>query len=63
MDIESCYKHPQGRKVTNTTKRYIVKFANRKHSEAMLQQKKDIKLMVNANVFVSRNLCPDHRYP
>ena len=40
MDTEGCHRLPIGRNTTNTTKRVIVKFVNRKHSEAMLQQKK-----------------------
>ena len=40
MDNEGCHRLPLGRNITNTTKRVIVKFVNRKHSEAMLQQKK-----------------------
>ena len=42
MDIEGCHRLPLGRNTTNTTKRVNVKFVNRKHSEAMLQRKKDI---------------------
>ena len=42
MHIEGCHRLPIGRNTTNTTKRVIVKFVNRKHSEAMLQRKKDI---------------------
>ena len=42
MDIEGCCRLPLGRNTTNTKKRVIVKFVNRKHSEAMLQLKKDI---------------------
>ena len=41
MDIEGCNRFLLGRNSTNTTKRVIVKFVNRKHSEAMLQRKKD----------------------
>ena len=37
MDIEGCHRLPIGRNTTNTMKRVIMKFANRKHSEAMLQ--------------------------
>ena len=32
-----CHRLPIGRNTTNTVKRVIVKFVNRKHSEAMLQ--------------------------
>ena len=42
MDIEGCHRLPLGRNSTNTTERVIVKFVNRKHSEAMLQRKKKI---------------------
>ena len=42
MDIEGCHRLPICRNTTKTTKRVIVKFVNRKHSEAMLQLKKDI---------------------
>ena len=40
MDIEGCHRLPLGKKTTKTTKRVMAKFANRKHSEAMLQRKK-----------------------
>ena len=36
LDIEGCHRLPLGRNATNTTKRVIVKFVNRKYSEAML---------------------------
>ena len=42
LDIEGCHRLSLGRNTTNTNKRVIVKFVNRKHSEAMLQHKKDI---------------------
>ena len=42
MDFEGCHRLPLGRNTTNTMKQVIVKFVNQKHSEAMLQQKKDI---------------------
>ena len=42
MDIEGCHRLPICRNTTKTTKRVIVKFVNRKHSEAMLQLKNDI---------------------
>ena len=42
MDIEGCHRLPLGRNSTNTAERVIVKFVNRKHSEAMLQRKKKI---------------------
>ena len=55
MDIEGCHRLPQGRNSTSTTKQVIVKFVNRKHSEAMLQWKKDINS--KNKVFVTHSLC------
>ena len=60
LDIEGCHRLPLGRNATNTTKRVIVKFVNRKHSEAMLQRKKDINQ--KSKVFVSHSLCPYYRF-
>ena len=60
LDIEGCHRLPLGRNATNTTKRVIVKFVNRKHSEAMLQRKKDINQ--KSKVFVSHSLCPCYRF-
>ena len=42
MDIEGCHRHHLGRNTINTRKQVIVKFVNRKHTEPMLQRKKDI---------------------
>ena len=42
MDIEGCHRLPLGRYSTNATKQVIMKSVNIKHSEAMLQRKKDI---------------------
>ena len=39
MDIDGCHRLPLGRSIANTAKRAIFKLANKKHSEAMLQQK------------------------
>ena len=55
LDIEGCHGLPLGRNATNTTKRVIVKFVNRKHS-GMLQRKKDINQ--KNKLFVSHLLCP-----
>ena len=56
LDIDiGCHRLPLGRNTTNTTKRVIVKFVNRKHSEAMLQRKKDINK--KNKVFVTHSLC------
>ena len=46
--IVDCLRLPLGKNVTNTIKRAIMKFVNRKHIEAMLQRKKD-----KVKVFVS----------
>ena len=59
-DIEGCHRLPLGRNATNTNKRVIMKFVNRKHSEAMLQHKKDI--INKSKVFVSHLLCPYYRF-
>ena len=53
LDIESYHRLPLGRNAINTTKRVIVKFVNRKHSEDMLQRKKNIKQ--KSKVFVSHS--------
>ena len=42
LNTEGCHRLTLGRNTTNTNKREIVKFVNRKHSEAMLQCKKDM---------------------
>ena len=39
MDIDGCHRLPLGRSIANTAKQAIFKLANKKHSEAMLQQK------------------------
>ena len=56
LDIEVCHRLPLGRNATNTNKRVIVKFVNRKHSEAMIQRKKDI--IKKSKVFVSLRYVP-----
>ena len=60
MDIKGCHRFTFGRNTTNTTKLVIVKFANRKHSEAMLERKKDINS--KNKVFVTHSLCPYYRF-
>ena len=42
MYIEGFHRLPLETNSTNTAKRVIAKFVNRKHSEAMFQRKKDI---------------------
>ena len=56
LDIEVCHRLPFGKNATNTNKRVIVKFVNRKHSEAMLQRKKDI--IKKSKMFASHWLRP-----
>ena len=60
IDIKGCHRLPLGRNITNTTKRVIIKFVNRKHSEAKLQRKKDINS--KNKVFVTHSLCPYYRF-
>ena len=60
LDTESCHRLPLGKNATNTTKCVIVKFVNRKHSEVILQHKKDISK--KSKVFVSHSLCPFYRF-
>ena len=60
MDIGGWHRLPLGRNSTNTTKRVIVKFVNRKHSQAMLQRKKDINS--KNKVFVTHSLCSYYRF-
>ena len=60
MNIEGCHRLPLGRNSTNATKQVIAKFVNRKHSEAMLQRKKDINS--KNKVFVTHSLCPYYRF-
>ena len=55
LDIEVCHRPTLGRNATKA-KRVIVKLFNRKHSEAILQRKKDINQ--KSKVFVSHSLCP-----
>ena len=60
LDIEGCHRLPLGRNAPNTNKRVIMKFVNRKHSEAMLRHKKDI--IKKSKVFVSHSLCLYYRF-
>ena len=55
-DIEACHRLPSGRVNTSNSKRVIVKFVNRKHSEAMLRLKKSINS--RSNVYKTNSLCP-----
>ena len=60
MDIEGCHWLPLSRNNAGGTKRVIVKFVNRKHSEDMLRLKKIVSS--HSKVFISNSLCPYHRY-
>ena len=60
IDIESCYRLSLSRHNSGGTKRFIVKFVNRKHSEDMLRLKKIISF--RSKVFISNSLCPYHHY-
>ena len=55
-DIEACHRLPSGRVNTSNSKRVIVKFVNRKHSEAILRLKKSINS--RSNVYITNSLCP-----
>ena len=56
LDIEGCHRLPLGRNAISTNKSVNVKFVNRKHSEAMLQRKKDI--IKKSKMLASHWLCP-----
>ena len=60
MDIEGCHRLPLSRNNAAGTKRFIVKFVNRKHSEDVLRLKKIISS--RSKVFISNSLCPYYRY-
>ena len=67
-DIESCHRLPLSRNSRRQDERVIVKFVNRKHSEALLRDKKQISsknfnhLNVLNKAFASVPLCPYYRY-
>ena len=67
-DIEGCHRLPVSRYSRDSNKRVIIRFVNRKHPEALLQNKKTISskdfshLNVHGKVFVSVSLCPYYRY-
>ena len=67
-DIEYCHRLSLSRNSRGQDKRAIVKFVNRKHSEALLKDKKRISgksfnhLNVPNNFFVSVSLCPYYSY-
>ena len=55
-DIEACHRLPSENVNTSNSKRVIVKFVNRKHSEAMLRLKKSINS--HSNAYITNSLCP-----
>ena len=57
-DIESCHHLPVGRNRTSDSKRVIVKFLNRKHSDLMFRSKKSISS--KSTVYINHFLCPYH---
>ena len=60
LNTEGCHRLTLGRNATNTNKREIVKFVNRKHSEAMLQCRKVMNK--KSKVYRSYSLCPYYRF-
>ena len=67
-NIEGCHRLPISRNSRGQDKRVIVKFVNRKHSEALLRDKKRISsksfnhLNVPNKVFILVSLCQYCRY-
>ena len=59
-DIEACHRLTSGRVNTSNSKGVVVKFVNRKHSEAMLHLKKSINS--HSNVYITNSLCPYYRF-
>ena len=60
MNNEGCHRLPFGRNATKTAKCINAKLVKRKHSEAMLQQKKSIN--TKSKVFVSHFFGSYYRY-
>ena len=58
-DIEACHRLPSGHVNTSNSK-CVVKFVNKKHSEAMLCLKKSINS--RSNVYITNSLCPYYRF-
>ena len=59
-DIEACLRLPSGRVNTSNSKRVIVKFANREHSEAMFRLKESINS--RSNIYITLSLCSYYRF-
>ena len=60
MDIEGCHRLALSRNNSGSTKRVMVKFVNRKHSEDMIRLKKIISS--GSKVSISNSLCPYYCY-
>ena len=60
MNIEGCHQLPPSRNNTDSIKRVIVKFINKKHSEYVLRSKKIISS--NTKVIISNSMCPYYCY-
>ena len=60
MNIEGCYQLPLSGNNAGGTKRVIVKFEDRKHSEDMPWLNKIISS--HSKAFISNLLCPDYHY-
>ena len=60
IDIEGCHQLLLSRNNTSGTKRVIVKFVNRKHSEDILRLEEIISS--RSRVFISNSMCPYYRY-
>ena len=66
--IEGCHCLLVSQYSSDSNKRVIIKFVNRKHPEALLRNNKTISskdfphLNVHGKVFVSASLCPYYQY-
>ena len=67
-EIDDCHRLPLWRNSRRQDKRVIATFVNRKHSEALVRDKKRLSrksfnhLNVSNKVFVSVSLCSHYRY-
>ena len=63
-DIEACHRLPIRLNATNVSKKVVVKFVNRKHTESILSNKFTLsstdfsRLNINNKVYVNPSLCP-----
>ena len=60
FDIDKYHRLPSGCINTSNNKQMIVKFVNRKHSEALFHLKKI--LSAHSNISVTNSLCPYYRF-